>query len=64
VPLPEGLVLLVEGALDVAGAAGAAVEAGLALVLSDEAGVVVLSVPDAAGFSDESLPAPGFILSE
>lgn len=63
-PVPEELVLLVEGAVVVAGAAGAGVEAGLAPVLSEEAGVFVLSVPDAAGFSDASLPAPGFILSE
>ncbi|HMV56904.1 MAG TPA: hypothetical protein PLY42_16815 [Nitrospira sp.] len=46
-----------------AGAAGADVEAGLLLVVSDEAGVFALSVPVAAGLSEVSLP-PGFILSE
>ena len=56
--------LLVEGAVVVAGAAGAGVEAGPAPVLSDEAGVFTLSVSDAAGLSEESLPEPGFILSE
>ena len=47
----------VEGA-----AAGAAVE--LEPVVSEATGVLVLSVPEGAGFSDVSLPAPGFILSE
>jgi len=46
-----------------AGAAGVDVEAGLLLVVSDEAGVFALSVPVAAGLSEVSLP-PGFILSE
>ncbi|MDR4480817.1 MAG: hypothetical protein R3B37_13870 [Nitrospira sp.] len=66
VPAPEVLVLVVEDALVLAGAAGveAGVAAGLAAVLSVEAGAFALSVPDAAGFSEESLPAPGFILSE
>jgi len=46
-----------------AGAAGVDVEAGLLLVVSDEAGVFALSVPVAADLSEVSLP-PGFILSE
>lgn len=46
-----------------AGAAGVDVEAGLLLVVSDDAGVFALSVPVAAGLSEVSLP-PGFILSE
>jgi hypothetical protein len=49
-----------------AGAAGVA--AGVAeepaVVVSDEAGVFVFSEPGAAAFSGESLPEPGFILSE
>jgi len=59
--------LLEAGVVDVvaagAGAAGVDVEAGLLLVVSDEAGVFALSVPVAAGLSEVSLP-PGFILSE
>lgn len=43
-------------------AAGAAAEPAVAV--SDEAGVFVFSVPEAPAFSDDSLPAPGFILSE
>lgn len=49
-----------DGAGEVA-AAGAA--AGAVPALSEAAGVFVLSVSD-AGFSADSLPAPGFILSE
>jgi hypothetical protein len=45
-----------------AAAAGAA--AGAVPALSVEAGVFVLSVSDAAGLSADSLPVPGFILSE
>lgn len=43
-------------------AAGAAAEPTGAV--SDEAGVFVFSAPEAAAFSDDSLPEPGFILSE
>ena len=66
IPAPEVLVLVVEDALVLAGAAGveAGVAAGLAAVLSVEAGAFALSVPEAAGFSEESLAEPGFILSE
>lgn len=47
-----------------AGAAAAGVAAGLVPPFSDEAGVFVFSASEAAGFSDDSLPEPGFILSE
>jgi hypothetical protein len=49
-----------------AGAAGAAVGAAAWLVpaVSEAAGVVVLSAAPVVGFSADSLPAPGFILSE
>ncbi len=59
VPVDEGVLVVVEGA----GAAGAEVEAGLALVESEVAGAFAVSVPAAAGLSEVSLP-PGFILSE
>jgi len=64
VPLPVVPVLLVvellAAGVAVAGAAGAVDPVP---ALSDEAGVLVASVLDAAGFSDVSLP-PGFILFE
>ena len=65
VPLPVVLVLLVVVELLAAGVAvaGAAGAVDPVPALSDEAGVLVASVLDAAGFSDVSLP-PGFILSE
>ena len=58
VPVDEGVLVAVDGA----GAAGAGVEAGVALVESDVAGAFAVSVP-AAGLSEVSLP-PGFIFSE
>ena len=65
-PLPLAVVELVVVEPLAAGAAGA--DDGVAVeplpVLSDAAGVFVLSFPAAAGFSDVSLPEPGFILSE
>jgi hypothetical protein len=61
-------VLALEGAEELveAGAAGVAAGAveGLLPAVSDAAGVFVLSEPPATGFSGDSLPAPGFILSE
>ena len=65
-PVLDGLAPEVAVELDEAGAAGAVVgtAAGLVPAVSDEAGVFVLSAPAAAGFSADSLPAPGFILSE
>ena len=61
------LALEVEVALVEAGADGVGVgaPAGLVPAVSEEAGVFfVLSVPDAAGCSDDSFSEPGFILSE
>ncbi len=51
---------------EAAGAEGVAagVDEEPAVVVSDEAGVFVFSAPGAAAFSGESLPEPGFILSE
>lgn len=47
-----------------AAAAGAGVVGELVPLSSEEAGAFVLSVLEAAGFSEVSLPEPGFILSE
>lgn len=61
-------VLVLPAAVDpaAAGAAGAevGVAAGPAPAFSEAAGAFVVSVPDATGFSEASLPDPGFILSE
>lgn len=62
--VPEELVLEGVAELRAAAAAGAGVVVELVLPLSEEAGVFVLSVLAAAGFSEVSLPEPGFILSE
>ncbi len=64
VPDELGLALVVVAELGAAAAAGAGVVVELVLPLSEEAGVFALSVPAAAGFSEVSLPEPGFILSE
>ena len=64
VPDELELVLVVVAELGAAVAAGAGVVVELVLPLSEEAGVFVLSVLAAAGFSEVSLPEPGFILSE
>ncbi|MCI1279317.1 MAG: hypothetical protein LKG23_10085 [Nitrospira sp.] len=64
VPDELELVLVVVAELGAAAAAGAGVVVELVLPLSEEAGVFVLSVLVAAGFSEVSLPEPGFILSE
>jgi hypothetical protein len=61
-------VLVVDAAVDpeAAGEAGAEAGAGAGVepAFSEVAGVFVLSVPAAAGFSPDSFPEPGFILSE
>ena len=64
--VPDGDVLVLVDAVELgaAAAAGAGVVAEPVPPPSGEAGVFVLSVPDAAGFSEVSLPEPGFILSE
>ena len=60
----EVLVLVDAVELEAAAAAGAGVVVELVLPPSEEAGDFVLSVVEAAGFSEVSLPEPGFILSE
>ena len=57
-----GLVDVVE--LGAAAAVGAGVVVELAPPPSGEADAFVLSVVEATGFSEVSLPEPGFILSE
>ena len=64
VPDVEVLVLVDVVELGAAAGAGAGVVVELVPPPSEEAGAFVLSVLDAAGFSEVSLPEPGFILSE
>ena len=63
-PDVDGLVLVDVVELEAAAAAGAGVVVELVPPPSEEAGAFVLSVLEAAGFSEVSLPEPGFILSE
>lgn len=60
----EVLVLVDVVELAAAAGAGAGVVVELVPPPSEDAGVFVLSVLEAAGFSEVSLPEPGFILSE
>ena len=57
----DAVVELVDAGVDEAGGGAAA---GLVPAFSEEAGVLVFSVSDDADFSGDSLPEPGFILSE
>ena len=63
-PDVDGLVLVDVVELEAAAAAGAGVVVELVSPPSGEADAFVLSVVEAAGFSEVSLPEPGFILSE
>ena len=66
--VPDVDVLVLVDVVELGAAAGAGAGAGVVVELvpppSEEAGAFVLSVLDAAGFSEVSLPEPGFILSE
>jgi hypothetical protein len=65
--VPDVDVLVLVDVVELGAAAGAgagAVVVELVPPPSEEAGAFVLSVLDAAGFSEVSLPEPGFILSE
>lgn len=63
-PDGDALVLVDVVELGAAAGAGAGVVVELVPPPSEEAGAFVLSVLDAAGFSEVSLPEPGFSLSE
>lgn len=62
--VPDVDVLVLVDVVELGAAAGAGVVVELVPPPSEEAGAFVLSVLDAAGFSEVSLPEPGFILSE